>query len=420
MKRMTDKWAFSNRKNEKNRRKNQKRFMKTYCLLGLIVWVAFAYQLMFHYIPDEIYLEEVAIGQNMIAEQETVEWKFAQGMPITVTEQETIQPVFGTQGVTEQGLKHPVISCRLFHLIPVKQVQVHYQERKTVLPAGTNVGIYLKNKGVLVVSCASFTDQNGALISPAAYRLKSGDMIMRVNDAPMTTKEQLIEAVAQSGGRQLTLEVIREQELIQVAVTPEVADDGIQKIGVWVRDDIAGIGTMTYVTSENQYGALGHGVNDIDTGELIQLENGEIYETQITGISKGKRGMPGEVTGTISFQKSEYLGTVKQNSDDGIYGQLEQRPDSLSEVSEIPIGYKQEIEKGTAHIISSVEGARSAYEIEIEQVDFYPKEENKGILYRVTDNALLDMTGGIVQGMFTSYNGSNNRKASKIKGFLMF
>lgn len=353
------------------------------------MWAVFAYVSMFSYIPDEIYLSREAAQEQ----------DFALALPVSVDFTESAQPVFGAQRVGAASGNDGILSCRLFHLFPVKQVVVHYTDRETVTAAGTNIGIYLKNSGVLVVECGSFRDQSGALISPAAYRVKSGDVIRSVNGETVSTKEELMEAVSASEGRQMVLEVRRGEETIEVAVTPEMAADGKNKLGIWVRDDIAGIGTMTFVTADGDYGALGHGVSDVDTGELIQIDTGDIYETKITGISKGKRGEPGEVTGLIQFRQSAYLGSVGENSGIGIFGKLEQIPEALEGVEEIPVGYKQEIETGRAQIICSVAGERTSYDIEIETIDYHPKEENKCIRYRVVDERLLEETGGIVQGM---------------------
>lgn len=365
------------------------------CVLG---WFVFAYVLLFSYIPDEIYVS-----------RESDNCAFAKGLPISVDEAVASQPVFGAQRVGAAAESDGVLLCRLFDLIPVKQVVVHDMDRPMVTAAGTNIGIYLKNSGVLVVECASFTDQNGALISPAAYRMRSGDIIQNVDGVNLTSKEELIRAVEESGGRQLVLQVQRGEEQIRVAVTPEVASDGIAKLGLWVRDDIAGIGTLTFVTKEQDYGALGHGVSDLDTGELIRIDEGGIYETKITGISKGKRGTPGEVTGLIRFYSSSYLGTIGANGRNGIYGRLTRLPEELLETESVPVGYKQEIKKGTAQIICSVEGERKAYEIEIESIDYHAKEENKGIRYRVVDEQLLNITGGIIQGMSGSPIMQNGR-----------
>lgn len=370
----------------KQQKKNKA--MRWYRRLGIMTWLIFSYVSLFAYIPDEIY---VSRGSD--------ETEFAKGLPIVVDEVENIQPVFGAQRVGAAADSDGVLLCRLFDLIPVKQVVVHDADRQMVTAAGTNIGIYLKNSGVLVVECGSFTDQTGALISPAAYRIRSGDIIRTVDGEAVASKEDLIRAVEESGGRQMVLQIVRGSDTINVAVTPEVASDGTNKLGLWVRDDIAGIGTLTFVTEGQDYGALGHGVSDIDTGELIQIDTGSIYETKITGISKGKRGTPGEVTGLIQFRSSAYLGTIGENGENGIYGKLEQLPDALQRVEELPVGYKQEIAPGSAQIICSVEGERKAYEIEIESVDYHPREVNKGIRYRVVDQQLLETTGGIIQGM---------------------
>lgn len=352
----------------------------------------FSYALLFVYLPDEIYLTK---GEQ----QEELPLAFADGLPIGIDYEDEVQPVFGAQRTLAASENDGILTCRLFDLIPLKQVVVHYTDREKVLAAGTNIGIYLKNSGVLVVESASFTDQNGALIAPAAYRIRSGDVIMQVDDTAVHTKEELMDLVAASSGRRMVLHVLRAGEPIDVAVMPEVAADGTNKLGIWVRDDIAGIGTMTFVTDEGGYGALGHGVSDIDTGELIDIDDGSVYETTITGISKGRRGDPGEVTGLIRFQPSCYLGTVGENTENGIYGMLEQLPQALDDVEEIPVSYKQEITQGSAQIICSVTGERLMYDIEIERIDYHTAEVNKGIRYRVTDERLLARTGGIVQGM---------------------
>ena len=370
----------------KQQKKNKA--VRWYGRVGIVAWLVFSYVLLFSYIPDEIYVS-----------RENQRDAFAQGLPISVDEVEGARPVFGAQRVGAASESDGVLICRLFDLIPVKEVVVHDTDRKLVTAAGTNIGIYLKNSGVLVVECASFSDQSGALIAPAAYRIRSGDVIRSVDGRTVSSKEELIQAVEESGGRQLVLQVTRGTDTIEVAVTPEVASDGSMKLGLWVRDDIAGIGTLTFITENNDYGALGHGVSDIDTGELIRIDTGSIYETRITGIEKGKRGTPGEVTGLIQFRPDSFLGTIGANEENGIYGKITQLPEALKEVAAIPVGYKQEITQGSAQIICSVEGQRSAYEIEIESVDYHPREENKGIRYRVVDERLLDATGGIIQGM---------------------
>ena len=166
-----------------------------------------------------------------------------------------------------------------------------------------------------------------------------------------------------------------------------------------MRDDLAGVGTMTYYTPQMEYGALGHPVSDVDTSTMIRLEEGQLYETRIVGITKGEKGSPGELAGVIDYQPSFRLGTVQGNSQTGIYGWLDRIPSGLENAEVVEVGMKQELETGPAQIISSVSGERRRYDIEIQELDFHSGNENKGIQFRVTDPKLLELTGGIVQGM---------------------
>lgn len=361
-------------------------------IAGVSVWLVFSFLLLFSYLPDDVYVTREQQENQTMPE-------FVKGLPVAAVYEQATAPVMGLQQGSAALQADGIITCRLFHMIPIKQVVVHYTDRAQLIPAGTNIGIYLKNEGVLVVECASFRDQNGALVSPAAYRVHSRDVILAVDGTDVHTKEELMDAVEGSGGRQMRLHILRGGSEIDVAVTPQLAQDGAPKLGVWVRDDIAGIGTLTYVAQDHTYGALGHGVSDADTGEMVAADSGSIYETKITGIAKGSRGTPGEVSGMIRFQKSAYLGTIGENTVNGIYGVLEQVPARLDTDAALPIAYKQEIKNGAAQIICSVDGTRSAYEIEIERVDYHAQEENKGIRIRVTDEELLRLTGGVIQGM---------------------
>ena len=166
-----------------------------------------------------------------------------------------------------------------------------------------------------------------------------------------------------------------------------------------MRDDLAGVGTLTYVTDTMDYGALGHGVTDADVGSLIDIEQGSIYETTILEIRKGQRGQPGEMSGMINYSDKYKLGTIEENTNVGIYGSITNVPKELKRVKSMPVKYKEGIKRGKAQIISSVEGGRRAYDIEIEQTNYHSDGNNKGIQFRVTDETLLKDTGGIVQGM---------------------
>lgn len=365
----------------------------------LLMWIVYSYLLMLSYIPDEIYLTT-----NQVESIQKLN-----GLPVTASYEKGTTPVFGVWNANSNTSQQGYLECRLFDIIPMKQVSVHVTSEKQVIAAGTNIGIYLKNAGVLVVDNASFRNAKGALISPSVYRIKKGDIIRAVNGKVISTKEELIDAVTESEGERMILEIIRNQEKIELAVSPELSNEGRVLLGLWVRDDIAGIGTLTYIMDNGTYGALGHGISDIDSGELVSIDSGKLYETQITGISKGRRGAPGEVSGLIRYKDNAYLGSVNANTTIGIYGKLERMPEAIIDSDKYALGYKQEIKPGPATIISSVSGERKIYQIEIDAVDYHPKEVNKGLRYHVTDPELLETTGGIVQGMSGSPIIQNNK-----------
>ena len=186
---------------------------------------------------------------------------------------------------------------------------------------------------------------------------------------------------------------------MEVGVDPVCSEQQRYMLGVWVRDDMAGIGTLTFYRSDQSFGALGHSVNDGDTGEILLMETGKLYETEIIGIKKGKSGNPGELSGVIQYKKDSYLGIINENSEIGIYGDLNGNLKKLQAGTYCEIGHKQEIERGPAVILSAVSGELKEYDIVIEAVNFGGIEANKGILLHITDQDLLNLTGGIVQGM---------------------
>ena len=166
-----------------------------------------------------------------------------------------------------------------------------------------------------------------------------------------------------------------------------------------VRDDTQGIGTMTYIDMNGNFGALGHGISDSDTGGVVQIEDGALYETSILGIEKGTFGKPGVMSGVIYYGPGSVLGTIHSNTEEGIFGTVNERFKQTAKADAIPIGYRQDVKKGTAYIRSDVSGIVKDYEIEIQKVDYTTAHKNKGMVIKVTDPELLAITGGIVQGM---------------------
>ena len=184
-------------------------------------------------------------------------------------------------------------------------------------------------------------------------------------------------------------------------ITPVRMDDGRYYMGIWVKDDLAGIGTITYYTKDGRFGALGHGIGDgTQSGNLLYANSGDLYSMKLTKIKKGKAGAPGEIGGVVYFGKKSHIGTLDCNSNLGIYGQLD--GDELSEYAAedtyYPVAGKDEIHTGSAQMISEISGKLEKYNLEITNIDKKATDTNKGMELKVTDDRLIELSGGIVQG----------------------
>lgn len=356
-------------------------------LSAFLLFLFFSAELLYDSIPDEI---SVVKGEEV---------HFS--VPVSVEKTEESIEVFRNHASagqdTDIGQEYR-LSCKLFHVIPVKEVTVHVVDKSYVMPSGMPIGIYTKTDGILVIGTGKVTSADGLNYEPAYQLVKGGDYIMKVNGEEVSKKEELIDMVNASGGEPVILRIRREDAWIDLKLKPVQLKDGSYKLGIWVRDDMAGVGTLTYVKEDLTFGALGHPVSDADTGSMLSLSEGKVYHTNIVGIVKGEDGSPGELTGVINYNEEYCLGTISANTATGIYGVLGGVPSGMSGES-LEVGRKQEIETGEAYICSSLDGTMRQYKIEIVEVDYSSKEKNKGILFHVTDEKLLEETGGIVQGM---------------------
>ena len=299
---------------------------------------------------------------------------------------------------TAQGSSYEM-RVKLFGILPFKQVGIKVIEDQELIPVGQPIGIYVKTDGVLVVGTGEFKRADGTECAPSRYILKSGDYIRKVNGEVVTKKDDFIEMVEQSGGREIVLTLERDGELLELAVKPEKDATGDFKIGVWVRDNAQGVGTLTYIDSQGNFGALGHGIADVDTSMLMLMEDGTLYETDIVDIKKGTTGTPGEMTGMIVYSDDHILGDITSNSSKGIFGVCNEKALAMATREPLPIGLKQEIKLGAAQILCTVDGSARFYDVEITALHLDHDNINRGIELKVTDPALLELTGGIVQGM---------------------
>lgn len=334
-------------------------------------------------------------------------------------------PVTSQVVVSSDEISTYKMDLKLLGFLPIQEIAVDVSNEMYLIPMGVPIGIYMETKGSLVIGTGQFKGQDGMVYAPAQYLLKEGDYILAVDNVPVNDKDELIRRIEECNGEEMELLIQRKEEQFAVRVLPKRNQDGVYKLGIWIRDNAQGVGTMTFLAKNGEYGALGHGINDADTGTLMELAYGELYNTDIIGVRKGSVGEPGELTGLICYQEENQIGTITSNTGNGIFGccdaefmqNLNREGDTLVA---IPVGMKQEIQLGEATILSTIQGATEQYQIVIEKINYNGGNSNREIELQVVDERLLEQTGGIIQGMFTSYNGSNNRKASKIKGFLMF
>ena len=359
----------------------QKKYRKFlwYALVGtLLSLFILIYGTMKDHIPDEIFV---------YADEET-DWETFFQEPL-ISYDETVE-------VSQNGSYQ--IRCKWLGVLPLKTIKVHTVEKQEVLVSGLPVGIYMETKGVLVIDSGEITDREGIRRTPAEHIIQSGDYICEIDGKVLTGKRQLMQLVRENQGEPMELQVIRHQETIKLEMTPVETEDGSYKLGIWVRDNIQGIGTLTYVEPNGTFGALGHGISDADTGERLEISDGDLYRADILSIRKGTAGTPGELRGVINYREENRIGTICGNSQYGIRGQME--PGKYTEsMKKIPTGLKQEIQTGKAEIRCDIGDGIREYQCEILEIDSNARDTNKCFVLRITDDDLLSRTGGIVQGM---------------------
>lgn len=280
--------------------------------------------------------------------------------------------------------------------VPVKTVSVTVAPQRYVMPGGQSIGVALNMAGVLVVGASDV----GASPSPArAAGLRSGDLIMAVDGSAITSAQQLSQHMA--AGRQRQLLISRNGRAITVAVTP-VKDqrDGTYRLGAWVRDSTAGVGTLSYYDGENGvFGALGHAITDADTGSLLTLSEGAIYQSQVVGVLKGDENSPGEVLGEFMSHPTQ-LGSVLVNGEYGIYGQCGEPLVNPLYPDGVEVLPSSQVREGPAQILTTLDDQGiKAYDCQITKLFRQDGAGQRGMIIKITDQALLDKTGGIVQGM---------------------
>ena len=282
------------------------------------------------------------------------------------------------------------VTFSLLGLIPVHETRVNVVEERTLIPGGQAVGVALKTRGVLVVSDAA-----------KGRALRAGDVILSADGKNVESTKALSEQVGTAQTDTVRLEVLRGGQTITVDAQAEPdPSDGRRKLGVWVRDSTAGVGTLTYIDPANQaYGALGHAIVDADTGRLLAAREGAILHANIVGVTKGQSGKAGELKGNF-LKAGEQIGSLMENCEYGIYGVLDDMPENLLYPQGLRAGARSAVHTGAASIIATVDAdGPQEYGVEIVRCFAQSEPSQKGMILRVTDERLLEKTGGIVQGM---------------------
>lgn len=293
------------------------------------------------------------------------------------------------------------VTMSLLGLIPFKTMKVDIVSNRRVVACGCTVGVKLKTDGILVIGISNVDGIDGRRSVPAKDAgIRPGDFITEANGKRMEDINSLMEEIDNSNGNPIELKYRRGQAVDNARITPaKAADDSKYHIGLWVRDNTAGIGTLTFFDPrDGSFGALGHGITDIDTGTLMSVSKGEILESSILGIKKGVPGHPGELKGV--FTENNKLGSIRKNSEYGIYGNLNSWRMADSAENLYPIAVRSQIKEGPAYILSNIEGRKvEKFSVEILKVSRQSMNGSKGMVIKITDSRLLGATGGIVQGM---------------------
>lgn len=359
--------------------KGRGKMKKCFKLLSLVIGIA-AYGLLFlvfylqSTLPNQLY---VTSGQEI---------RLAGG-------QIEVEEVMGCTTVEKSGT---LGEAKLMGFLRIKSIALKEVERPWLVPCGEPFGIKMLTQGAMVIGLGSVQGNNGNQSPAKNAGVQVGDIILSYNDIVISSSSQLNRLTSENGGTPAKLLIQRGEKQLTLSLTPALNTQGEYQMGLWVRDSSAGIGTLTYYNPIDQsFGGLGHGVCDVDTGELMPFQSGEVVEVFITGAKKGVNGIPGELYG--EFHTSVQTGVLTDNRTSGVYGTLYSKP---SQEQAIPMAFRQEVHTGPAEILVTLEGIEPhRYAITIEKVNQKEFLHHRDMILKITDPKLLEKTGGIVQGM---------------------
>ncbi|AIS52390.1 SpoIVB peptidase [Thermoanaerobacter kivui] len=336
-------------------------------------------------------------------------------LPVKVsfnTDKKGILKINETDDQTVLNLKEPItieavntgtvnVDFKLFGIFPIKHVSIDIVPAIKVIPGGQAIGVKLNTKGALVVGYSEIIGEDGKVYNP--YRegkIQIGDIILEVNGVEIKQAEDITKIANEQKRKALNLKINRKNNIFYTTIHPvKSKEDKQYRIGLWVRDHTAGIGTLTfYYPRSKMYGALGHAITDVDTGHVLSVENGEIMNSRITSIDQGRRSKPGELKG-IFLEEVDTIGNILKNTEFGIYGNMYK--DYKNELyDEIPIAYQSQIREGPAKILATVDNnGIQQFDVQIVKKAYQETPSQKSMIIKIVDKDLLKKTGGIIQGM---------------------
>lgn len=328
------------------------------------------------------------------------EFNVISGETLNLNSKIPIKAVYSGENLTDTNLNKSTnqnysVNLKAFGVFPIKKANVNVLSKNSVVVLGNPFGIKIYTDGVMVVGIDTVI-VDGKKVSPATDAgLKKGDLIISINGNMVYSNEDVAKIIEESGGKELTLKIISDEKEKVIKITPALCyQSGKYKTGIWVRDSSAGIGTLTfYNPAMNTVCGLGHGICDVDTGNLLTLNSGELVKAEILDVNKGTVGCPGELVGRF---KEEGLSELNINNETGVYGRCNM---NFSSSSLTEIALKQDIEVGEAEILTTVDGeVPKFYKCKIEKIA-HNNSITKNMVIHITDKELIDKTGGIVQGM---------------------
>lgn len=309
-------------------------------------------------------------------------------------------------GESEQSSKYETagtfeLNLNLFGTIPVKEIDVNVIPKTKVVPMGNLIGAKLYTSGVLVVGMSEIQGDDQQKHKPyEGSGIEEGDMIVEMDSKKIANTDELVETVNSSKGKVIQIKYVRNDETITTSIQPIKSEDNEYKLGLWVRDAAAGVGTLTFhEPSTGKFAALGHGIVDVDTGDIINIANGELVTSNLVAIKKGEKGTPGEIKGSIDSGVT--IGNISKNTNFGVFGLVSNKNNlNLNGAKEYEVALRSEIQTGEAEIICELEnGKKEKYKIEISKIYTSNNYDNKSMMIKITDERLLQKTGGIIQGM---------------------